>query len=157
MGINIRKAEAHEAAVVKDITHRTVSELYPRYYPKGAVEFFLKFHGDENIADDIKNGRTYLCIDDNGKAVGTVSVDKKHIGRLFVLPEHQGMGCGRALLDFAEKQIFTEYDEIVIDASFSAKAIYLKRGYRECEYKVVKTDNGDFLCYDIMTKKVKEK
>lgn len=149
-------AEPHDTDAVKSITHGTVSELYPRYYPAGAVDYFLKFHSTENIMDDIENGRTYICVDGNGNAVGTVSVDKKHIGRLFVLPRHQGKGYGRMLLDFAEKLIFEEYDEIVIDASLSAKAIYLKRGYRESEYIVIKTDNGDFLCYDIM-KKVKEK
>lgn len=153
--MEIKQAESHEIEVVKNITHGTVSELYPRYYSNGAVDYFLKHHSVENITDDIEHGRTYLCIDDSGSAVGTVSVDNNHIGRLFVLPEYQGNGYRRALLDFAENLIFENYNEIVIDASLSAKAIYLKRGYRECEYVVIKTDNGDFLCYDIMTK-VKE-
>ena len=153
----IRKAGTAEITVVKDITHRTISEIYPRYYPIGAVEFFLKYHCDENIYEDIKSGRTYLCINEKGNAVGTVSVNGNDIGRLFVLPEFQKQGYGHELIAFAEELISKENDEIILDASLAAKAIYLKRGYREVSYKTLKTDNGDFLCWDIMSKKVKEK
>ena len=36
------------------------------------------------------------------------------------------------------------------DASFPAKRIYLKRGYKETEYNIIEADNGDCLCYDVM-------
>lgn len=57
---------------------------------------------------------------------------------------------GRRLMDFAENKIF-EYSETVrIDSSLPAKPMYIKRGYREKEYCKILTDNGDFLCYDVM-------
>ena len=55
-----------------------------------------------------------------------------------------------ALLDFAEEKILEKFDHVQIDASFPAKRIYRKRGYKETEYNTVKTDNGDYLCYDVM-------
>ncbi|MBQ8965340.1 GNAT family N-acetyltransferase [Ruminococcus sp.] len=155
--MNIVKAECKDFETVKDITCRTINAIYPKYYPLGAVDFFLKHHSDENIMEDISCGRTFLCVDENGCAAGTVSVKENDIGRLFVLPEFQGQGCGRLLLDFAEDMIRQNFDEIVLDASLAAKAIYLKRGYREFHYQVIKTDNGDFLCFDIMRKKVKDR
>ena len=48
------------------------------------------------------------------------------------------------------------YDEIVLDASLSAKAIYLKRGYRQTDYHTIRTVNGDHLCYDVMTKAIEK-
>ena len=153
--MEIIKAGAEHLPAVKHITRETISAVYPRYYPAGAVEFFLRYHSDEKIADDIENGRTYLCIDDKGNAAGTVSVKENDIGRLFVLPEFQGSGFGRCLLDFAEKLVSRSYDVIELDASLSAKAIYLSRGYKECGYNDVQTDNGDHLCWDIMSKKVR--
>ncbi len=42
------------------------------------------------------------------------------------------------------------FNHIQIDASFPAKRIYKKRGYIETEYNMIETDNGDFLCYDVM-------
>ena len=50
--------------------------------------------------------------------------------RLFVLSGYQGKGYGRALLDFAEEEILARESSVRIDASFPARGIYLKRGYR---------------------------
>ena len=62
------------------------------------------------------------------------------------------MGFGTALLNFAENRIFESYQKIIISASLPAKQIYLKRGYTEISYNTIKTENGDYLCYDEMKK-----
>ena len=49
-----------------------------------------------------------------------------------------------------------EYSECVLDASFPAKHIYLKRGYREKEFNRIQTGCGDFLCCDVMTKSLRQ-
>lgn len=149
----IRPADMTGFERVRDMTRKTIKEVYPHYYPKGAVDFFLKHHSDENIRKDISENRVFLCFDEEQDAVGTVTIKGNEILRLFVLPEHQGRGFGKELLNFAEEAVSKQYDEIVIDASLSAKAIYLKRGYREFEYHTIKTENGDFLCYDMMKKR----
>lgn len=147
----IKKAEAGDFDIVKTITAETIRIIYPRYYPRGAVDFFLNHHNDENIMHDIKNGFVYL-LDENKSAVGTVTLRKNEICRLFVLPQYQKMGYGRILLDFAEDTILKNHSEILIDASLPAKKIYLKRGYIETNYNTIITENGDFLCYDEMKK-----
>ncbi len=148
---DIVKAKLSDLDIVKSISSTTISAIYPRYYPNGAVEFFLKHHSESSIIDDIDQERVFLCRD-NEKIVGTVTIKQNEICRLFVLPEFQGKGYGGALLDFAEKLISGKYSDIIIDASLPAKGIYLKRGYKETEYKIIKTENGDLLCYDVMTK-----
>lgn len=148
---DIVEAELSDLDIVKSISSTTISKIYPRYYPKGAVDFFLKHHSESSIIDDINQERVFLYRD-NEKIVGTVTIKENEICRLFVLPEFQGKGYGRALLDFAEKFISEKYSDIVIDASLPAKRIYLKRGYKETEYKIIKTHGDDFLCYDVMVK-----
>lgn len=150
--MSIRKAMLSDLEAVKNITRATISEIYPRYYPEGAVQFFLQHHSDENIAGDIMQERVFVCLDKEQSIIGTVTVKENEILRLFVLPEYQGRGYGRELLDHAEKLISESYNEIVIDASLSAKGIYLRRGYKEKEYNIIKTKNNDFLCYDVMVK-----
>lgn len=149
--MSIRKAAISDLEIVKNIVEKTISEVYPLYYPKGAVEYFLAHHNVNNIAEDIRSARVFICFD-TGCAVGTVTVKINEICRLFVLPEFQGMGFGRELLDFAEKRIFTEYGRITLDASLPAKSVYLKKGYTETGYHTLKTDSGEFLCYDVMEK-----
>lgn len=155
--MGIIKASAGDFEFVKSITQDTINGIYPKYYPSGAVQFFLQHHSDENIRDDIENGRTFLYVDDERNRIGTVSIKENDIGRLFVLPEYQGHGYGGELLAFAEDIISRTYDEIILDSSLAAKSIYLNRGYREIAFNKVKTDNGDYLCWDIMSKKVKGK
>lgn len=153
----IKPALISDLNIVREITRATISEIYPHYYPTGAVEFFINHHNDDNIADDISNNRVFLCVDcvDSRQiAVGTVTIKNNEICRLFVLPVYQGNGYGKALIDFAETVISKSYNEIKLAASLSAKTIYLKRGYKETGYNTIKTDNGDFLCYDIMVKQV---
>lgn len=149
---NIIKAELSDIDIVKMICARTISKIYPRYYPKGAVEFFLHHHGESSIIDDIKQGHVFVCQDEEKNHVGSITIKNNEICRLFVLPEFQGNGYGGTLLDFAEKIISEKSLDIILDASLPAKGIYLKRGFKETEHNVIKTENGDLLCYDVMVK-----
>ena len=68
-------------------------------------------------------------------------------------PEYQGRGFGGALLSFAEDTVPDEYEDIVLDSSLPAKAVYMKKGYISLDYNVLETENGDYLCFDSMIKK----
>ena len=39
--MDIRKATLSDLSIIKRISEVTISEIYPHYYPKGAVDFFL--------------------------------------------------------------------------------------------------------------------
>ena len=147
----IKLATLNDTDIVYDITQNTIDAVYPSYYPAGAVDFFKNHHSREKIEMDIKNNIVYLYVIQD-EIVGTVTVKENEILRLFVLPKHQKKGYGRELLDFAESKVREEYSEIIIDASLPAKSIYLKRGYKEISYNKIFTDNGDYLCYDVMVK-----
>ena len=151
--MNIRIANEFDFESVKRITQTTIKAVYPKYYPSGAVQFFCDHHSDEKILEDIKANRVYL-IENEENEVGTVTICGNEINRLFVLTKYQHMGYGRALMDFAEKMISKETDTSVLDASLPAKKIYLLRGYKETAYNIIKTDNGDYLCFDVMERHV---
>ena len=150
--MSIVKANITDLITVRTITRDTINAIYPHYYPVGAVDYFLCHHNDERIIRDIESGRVYLYLNDEGIATGTVTISENEICRLFVSEQYQGKGYGGALIDFAEKAIAEKHEQIILDASLPAKAIYLKRGYITTEYHVIKTENGDRLCYDEMTK-----
>ncbi len=151
--MNIRIANEFDFESVKRITQTTIKTVYPKYYPSGAVQFFCDHHSDEKILEDIKANRVYL-IENEENEVGTVTICGNEINRLFVLTKYQHMGYGRALMDFAEKMISKETDTVVLDASLPAKKIYLLRGYKETAYNIIKTDNGDYLCFDVMERHI---
>ena len=147
--MNIYLAEYEDLETVFKISQTTISKVYPNYYPTGAVEFFLSHHNKENILNDISERNVYILKSDN-IIVGTVTINNNEINRLFVLPEYQHRGFGKALLDFAENEILKRFNSVRLSASFPAKKIYLKRGYKDWEFDMIRTENGDFLCYDTM-------
>lgn len=149
--MQIFRAEETQPDIVKRITVETISEIYPHYYPEGVVDFFLFHHNDENIQRDIAAGCVFLLFHE-GEAIGTVTIKKNEICRLFVLPKYQHKGYGRKLLDFAEERIGEKYAEICLDSSLPAKQTYLKRGYVAVEAHTIVAENGDVLCYDWMKK-----
>ena len=151
--MDIRQAESIDFDAVKNITHTTIREVYPRYYPKGAVAFFLAHHNDAAIMEDIAGGMVFLLENDR-EAAGTVTLKDGEIGRLFVLPACQGKGFGGALLDFAEQFLSRGCACIRLHSSLPAKSIYLKRGYAHVSSHAVAAGNGDYLCYDVMQKSV---
>ena len=97
----LRQAVQSDLNTVKYIAESTISEVYPHYYPKGAVDFFLNHHSEANIVHDIEQNQVFLCQDAAGNVVGTVTVSGNEIRRLFVLPAFQGKGYGTEMLDYA--------------------------------------------------------
>lgn len=145
----IRKADVKEYDAITELVRKTIEAVYPQYYPAGAVEFFLAHHKPEKILADVKAGKVYV-LEEDGIIAGTITIYVNGIARLFVEPSRQGRGLGRQLMDFAENMIFEYSATVRIDSSLPAKSMYIKRGYREKEYCKILTDNGDFLCYDVM-------
>ena len=150
--MTIRKAEPKDLQIVFKITHTTISEIYPRYYPSGAVKFFLDYHSKDAVAKDISDGKVFICYAPDGTAAGTATLCSNEIQRLYVLPEYQDMGFGGAMVEFAEQELIKTFDEIIVESSLPAKGLYLKRDYIETEYLNMEAENGDFLCWDKMSK-----
>lgn len=150
--MSIKQAVLSDVETIKKISTVTISKIYPHYYSRGAVDFFLEHHNKDNILKDVKKRCIFLYFDTSQNAIGTVTIKDNEICRLFVLPPFQRMGYGTELLDFAEKTIFKQYPKVIIDASLPAKKIYLKRGFKYTDFNTICTKNNDFLCYDIMEK-----
>jgi GNAT superfamily N-acetyltransferase len=137
--------------IVKAIVRKTIETIYPKYYPQGAVDFFLHHHSDEAIKKAIVDKSVFLIqIDDT--FVGTGSVNRNSINRLFVLPQYQVNGYGTAMMNELEKLIFKDYSKVILDASFPAFEMYVHRGYLPIEYHKIETENGHYLCYHVIKK-----
>jgi len=135
---------------VKDIVHFTINHDYPKYYPQGAVDFFIEHHSDENIKDAIGKKEVYLLTNEN-IFVGTASVKGNEICRLFVLPQYQGRGYGTYIMNDLEDLLFRSFDEITLDASMPAYTMYIHRGYIPISHEKILTGKGHYLCYHKMS------
>ena len=78
--------------IIRKITRSTIKSIYPRYYPAGAVGFFLAHHSDEHIVTDISDNKIFILYE-GGEPVGTVTIKDNNINRLFFLiTSIRGMG-----------------------------------------------------------------
>lgn len=114
--MSIRKAEMMDLNIVMSVTTETIKKIYPKYYPEGAVDFFVQHHNAKNIARDIEAGYVFILEIDK-IVIGTVTIKENGINRLFILPKYQQRGYGSALMDFSEKHILEKFKKIRIDSS----------------------------------------
>ena len=151
--MKIIQATSQDFNSIRNIVHSTINIIYPHYYPKNVVDFFLKHHSNINIQKAIDT-ETILLLEVDGTIVATGSLKKNEILRLFVLPEFQGLGYGTILMNELENIVFRDYSEILLDSSLPAYNLYITRGYTPIEYKKIITSNDDVLCYHIMKKSI---
>ncbi|WP_029903369.1 GNAT family N-acetyltransferase [Prevotella sp. 10(H)] len=147
------KAKREDIAQILYITIDTIRKIYPNYYPKDIVDFFLDYHSEEAILKDIEEGNAYLLAHD-GMYIGTGRIHGNELGRMFVLPAFQKKGFGTFMIDALEEIVGKNYDTVFLDSSFPAYNLYLKRGYTAEEYKTEKVNSDSVLCYYVMKKDI---
>ena len=149
------KATSNQAKSIYELVQNTIKTIYPRYYPQEVVDFFCNHHNIDNIIADIKDGHTYILLD-NDNIIGTGSCIENHITRVFVSPDCQGNGFGSYIMTQLEKEISKKYSNILLDASLSASRLYEHRGYTTISHKQIEVGNGRFLVYEVMKKELPE-
>ncbi len=150
--IKILKATSELACGIYEIASKTIRTVYPKYYTDEVVEFFLELHNIENIKDDILQEKVYIVKKDE-TVVGTGTLDKNHITRVYILPEFQGEGLGGMLMDFLEGEVIKNYGDVWLDSSLPANGFYYSRGYVAKEHKVQHLKNEKILAYEVMCKR----
>lgn len=149
--MNICIATLSNLCEIYNLVEITIKTIYPMYYNKKIVEFFLKLHNKENILIDINNNRTYILVDNN-KLIGTGSFLENHISRVFILPEYQNQGYGSKIMDFLENKIKLNYDYSVLESSIPSKEFYKNRNYEKLDKKSMLINNGLGFSFDVLKK-----
>lgn len=145
----IRKATKEDKESIVKLVRETMSEVYPNYYPAGAVELFLSYQTKDNMIRDIQNGIVYV-LENEGMIIGTGTIKENRVCRLVVKTNQQEKGYGTKLIEYIEKQILLNYETVILEASLPACELYRKRGYMTMEYKKLQAENGDYICYPLM-------
>ena len=149
--MEIRRAEKKDLVKIHILVIDTIHNVFPRYYPQGAVYSFLDHHRESEILADIENQNAYV-LEVDGVLVGTITIKENMINRLFLLPGYQGKGYGKNLLEYAENMIYKDHETVRLETSLPAKLFYLKYGYKEVASDFIVVANGDILFWDVMEK-----
>ena len=83
----------------------------------------------EYLEAGIRQGKRVFTIANGSKALGLVSLCGSEIGDLYVLPEAQGLGYGRLLLDFAVRQAPGDPTLWLLENNSAAQRFYADAGF----------------------------
>jgi GNAT superfamily N-acetyltransferase len=154
---SIRDYEERDLESLEYVVHRTIKESYDKVYPPEAIKYFLELHSKENMAKDIPEGRTVI-LELSGKIMATGSIVKDEIKRVFILPEYQGRGYGRKIMEILEKTALNNgIQRVKLCASLPSKDFYLAIGYKILKFTSLSVNNNEKLEYYDMEKYLAER
>lgn len=132
----IREFKEEDAIWVSDLIARTLRETNIRDYSVEYIENDVKILTPEYLIECSKWTHCYVVCDKD-KIIGCGSIgsywgkeDESSLFRIFVLPEYQGQGIGRKIIETLEKdEYFMKAKRIEVPASITACQFYRKMGY----------------------------
>lgn len=134
--MKIRRFQPEDAVETADIIAKTLKISNGKDYPKEYIEANIVSHSADILIERAKEGHMYVVCDDSqiigcGAIAGYWgSTAESILLSIFVLPDYQGKGIGRKIIETLEKdEYFLRAKQIEIPASITAVDFYRKMGY----------------------------
>jgi ribosomal protein S18 acetylase RimI-like enzyme len=151
--IDVRRAELADVSAVREIGLRTWPVAYGGLASKEfIVDGLAQWWSPEAVERGICNGITLVAAEGE-QLIGMVGLGREGdfwvMWKLYVLPDHQGRGVGKALLDAAIKALPEGTTELLLDVLVTneqAIGFYRAQGFGEA-VKTPDRDLGDELMW----------
>ena len=123
----------------------TIEESYGAVYPPRAVEFFKGFHSEQKILERSRRG-SILVVEEEGVLTATGALVDGEIFGVFVHPQHQHGGRGKALMRALEDEARARgVKHAELSVSLPSVRFYQSLGYRMVEERSRDLDDGQRL------------
>ena len=150
----MRECRPGDLAEVSALVQRTMDASYAGVYPPLAIAHFHEHHAEETIAAEAESGAMVVAERD-GRIVATGALVGNEISRVYVEPELQGQGIGRAIMAALEARAREEgLTGVVLYASVVAKPFYDQLGYVVGEVGESDCGEGQMLRWYRMSKRL---
>lgn len=132
----IRRFNEQDAKEVSDLIRKTIRISNSKDYPAELMDQLIDYETPENVLQRASWTHFYVVVD-NEQIIGCGAIgpywgkeDESSLFTIFVLPEQQGKGIGRAIIETLEMdEYFLRAKRIEIPASITGVPFYLKMGY----------------------------
>ena len=135
-GITARLINENDAKAVSDLIRKTISISNKKDYPEDLMDQLIEMETPEHVLERASWTHFYVFeLEGQIIACGAIGPywgkeDESSLFTIFVLPEYQGKGVGRFIINTLEKdEFFTRAKRIEIPASITGVPFYLKMGY----------------------------
>lgn len=148
----LREFRISDVAQVRRLIHRTLDISYSDVYRPRAVRFFKTFHSEAKILRRHQEGEI-LVVELDGKVIATGAIVEDDIFGVFVDPDFQHHGHGRALMHELEARARSKgYREAVLSVSLPSRRFYESLGYTGFEDRAIDLGDGEKLAFWHATK-----
>ena len=132
----IRRIEESDAGSVSELIRRTISISNKKDYPEDLMDQLIAIETPEHVLERASWTHFYVVLEGEDiigcGAIGPYwgKEDESSLFTIFVDPDCQGKGIGRAIMETLENdEYFLRAKRIEIPASITGVPFYLKMGY----------------------------
>jgi len=160
----ITVATKEQLPIVRDLAYKIWPSAYGEILSKVQLDYMLdKFYNIESLEEQmlVKN-QVFLLIQENENYLGFCAYElnvensnKTKLHKLYVLPETQGKGIGKILLDAVEKSALENKNQAVflnVNRFNKAQEFYKKQNFIITKQEDIKIGNG-YLMEDYVMEK----
>ena len=132
----VRRFEKKDAKEVSKLIIKTLRTTNIKDYSKAYIEKGVRILNAKNIIEKSRTRHFYVvCLDEKTIGCGSIGYDEEKeescFYTIFVLPEYQGNGIGRLIVESLERDEYARKSKkIIVPSSITAKSFYLKLGYK---------------------------
>lgn len=134
--MNIRRIKEADAKAVSDLIRKTIKISNTKDYPADLMDQLIEYETPERVMERASWTHFYVvCEGDAVIGCGAIGPywgkeDESSLFTIFVFPEYQGKGIGKAIIETLESdEFFLRAKRIEIPASITGVPFYLRMGY----------------------------
>lgn len=157
------EATPQDAELIEQLAHKIWADAYRDILSTEQMEYMLTMmYTPEVLRQQMTDGHTFLLAYLSDKPVGFAGFSIKHndvkywkLHKIYLLPETQGKGLGKALMEevFRQvKQVGGEYLDLNVNRNNKAQFVYQKIGFEIIDSGDFEIGNGYFMNDYIMRK-----
>lgn len=129
--MRVRRSNSHDLFEVFKIIQLNLSEVNSKDYPIHVIEYMKNYYSLENLKKWLSDRRCFLVAEVENKVLGCIMLDVNEIKGLYIHPQQQHQGLGRALLKALESNVKNE--TLILYSSITAYGFYKSMGYESFE------------------------
>ena len=136
---HVTKATADQAQIIHDLVHQIYYPTYKDILTKEQIDFMLdKSYTIEALQHAMATDQDFYLLKEEDEYVGFMALKQAtdtivRIEKLYLLPEMQGKGCGKLLINYAQDMALSVGKhrlELNVNRSNKAYNFYLKQGFK---------------------------
>jgi ribosomal protein S18 acetylase RimI-like enzyme len=151
--MNIVVATKEQLEIVKNLAYKIWPNAYETILSKAQLDYMLEMiYSINSLEKQFNNGHIFLLIEEDQNFIGFASYElncnnsnKTKLQKLYVLPEIQGKGIGKQVIDYIKEKVVLSNNLALflnVNKFNKAKDFYQKYGFQIIKEEVIDIGNN---------------